>query len=395
MKKIPITKPSFNEEDFCLIQEPLKSGWVVQGPFVEKFENLFCEFTGAKYAIATTSCTTALHLSLIVAGIQTGDAVIVPAFTWVASANVVEQLHATPIFCDIDPKTYNIDPNQIEELLKKDKKRRIKAIMPVHLFGLCAPMQEILFLAKKYHLKVIEDAACGLGSFINKKHAGTFGELGCFSFHPRKIITTGEGGMIVTNSKALASRCRRLRDHGADITDLKRHNRLSSFLMPQFSELGYNYRLTDFQAALGVAQMKKLAPFLKKRKAIAEKYNNELPTKQLQLPVCPSGFTHSYQSYVLSIKAAKNQPQSLGNITKLGRLRNQIVTSLANQGISTRPGTLALHTLNYYKKKYQFKPESYIHTLAASLLSFSLPLYHELGEREQNKIIKALISQLA
>ena len=208
--QVPIARTGLTESEIHSVLEPLTSGWLVQGPKVREFEEAWSTFTGAKHSIAVTSCTTALHLSLAGLGFGPGDEAIVPAFTWISTANVVEHLGGRVIFADIDLSTFNINPDVIEGLITP----RTKAILPVHLFGLSADMQSIADIAQRHGLWVIEDAACGFGASFGGKHVGTFGNTGCFSFHPRKAITTGEGGMITTNDTALAERLRRLRDHG-------------------------------------------------------------------------------------------------------------------------------------------------------------------------------------
>jgi perosamine synthetase len=250
---IPITKAIFDETDLAIIQEPLKSGWVVQGKFVKQFEEMFCELSKAKSAIATTSCTTALHIAMAALDLQPDDEVLVPAFTWISTANCVEYFKAKPIFVDIDLATFNIDVTKIEEKITS----KTKGIIPVHLFGLVADMTPIIEIAKKYNLFVVEDAACGFDSWYQGKHAGTFGDFGCFSFHPRKAITTGEGGMITTNDEAKGKLCQTLRDHGASRSDFQRHSQKYSFLLAEYHHLGFNFRMTDIQGALGVTQMQK------------------------------------------------------------------------------------------------------------------------------------------
>ena len=245
--KVPIARTHLTEKDFNIIRKPLESGWVVQGPYVDEFENKWNEYTGSKHSIAVTSCTTALHLSLAALGLKPNDEVIVPAFTWISTANVVEHLNAKVVFCDIDLKTFNIDVNQIEEKISP----KTKAIIPVHLFGLSVHMGPILDIAQKYNLWVVEDAACGFGARYNGKHVGTFGDTGCFSFHPRKAITTGEGGMITTNDDELAEKMRSIRDHGAAMSDFQRHHGAKPYLLAEHPYAGYNYRMTDIQASLG------------------------------------------------------------------------------------------------------------------------------------------------
>src|SRR5215207_5340771 len=194
-RSIPITRPVFGPEEMAAVQKPLESGWVVQGPYVRQFEEQFSAFTGAQYSVATSSCTTALHIAVAALDLKPGDEVIVPAFTWVATANVVEYMGARPVFCDIDLRTFNIDVAQISGLITE----RTVGIIPAHLFGLCADIAPIMELARRHHLWVVEDAACAFGAWYHGIHAGLFGDLGCFSFHPRKSITTGEGGMITTS----------------------------------------------------------------------------------------------------------------------------------------------------------------------------------------------------
>jgi len=230
MYNIPISKPFFDEVEKKKILQPLETGWVVQGSNVAKFQEKFSKFTGAKYSHATTNCTTALHLGLEAMGITRGDKVIVPSFTYVASANAIEYTSAEVVFCDIDLKTFNIDETKLEELIKNDSS--IKAIMPVNLFGLCSNMPYIMKLAKKYNLKVIEDSACGFDGWIENKHSGTFGDCGCFSFHPRKSICTGEGGMIITDNEMISNKVSQLKDHGACKSDLQRHKEKGGSLLP-------------------------------------------------------------------------------------------------------------------------------------------------------------------
>lgn len=220
---------------------------VVQGPKVKEFEDKWSAFTGASHSIAVTSCTSGLHLSFAASGFGPGDEAIVPAFKWISTANVVEHLGGKVVFCDIDLETFNIDTAQVESKITD----RTKAIIPVHLFGLSADMSPILDLAEKYNLFVLEDAACGFGSKYHGSHVGTLGNAGCFSFHPRKAATTGEGGMINTNDDFLAQKIRRLRDHGAALSDLQRHLGPRPYLLADHSDAGFNQRMTGIQASLG------------------------------------------------------------------------------------------------------------------------------------------------
>lgn len=390
MRKLPITKPYFDDCEKMSILKPLESGWVVQGPFVSEFEKLFAEFTGAKYAIATTSCTTALHLSLVALGIGRGDKVVVPSFTFVASANAVEYTGAEVVLCDIDLRTFNIDAGMLESLLKQD--RRIKAIMPVNLFGLCADLPKITEIAQKFGVKVIEDSACGFGSYVHGKHSGTFGDAGCFSFHPRKVITTGEGGMIITNDKTLAEKLRMLRDHGASKSDFERHVKFGGSLLPEYNDLGYNYRMTDIQGAIGVCQMKKAKILLEKRKNLANLYTEMLSGCEFLIPPSvPEGYTHAYQSYVCLFTDGEDINElNYEKINRINLRRNQLMRELEYMGISTRQGTHAVHTLGYYKRKYGFKDWDYISSYAADRLSIALPLYFEMEREDVEYVVSSI-----
>jgi perosamine synthetase len=384
--KIPITKPFFDQAERLAVIEPLESGWVAQGPKVKAFEDEVRAFSGAAHACATTSCTTAIHLALVAAGVGPGDEVILPAFTFVASANAVEYTGAKPVFVDIDLETFNVATSSVEAAITA----RTKAIMPVHLFGLCCEMKPILELAAKHSLRVIEDAACAIGGFYWGKHAGTMGDAGCLSFHPRKSITTGEGGMVLTNDREFAHRVEILRDHGAETSDLVRHEG-NELLLPEYNNLGYNYRMTDFQAALGVTQMRKLSFILERKRKLAARYCDALADlKWLQPPVAPNGYEHSYQSFVCLF-----QPESLNEInperlSRLHRMRNVLMSRLNDQGISTRPGTHAVHGLGYYRTKYTLEPWDYRQSWIAEHLTLALPLYPQMTDQEQAFVCDAL-----
>ena len=252
------------------------------GSIHKEFEDKWSDFINVKHSIAVTSCTTALHLSLAALGLNRDDEVIVPAFTWISSANVVEHLNATVVFCDINLRTFNIDVNQIESKIT----HKTKAIIPVHLFGLSADMDPILNIAKKHNLWAIEDAACGFGAKYKDSFVGTFGDTGCFSFHPRKAITTGEGGMITTNNDTLAEKLRSMRDHGAAMSDFQRHHGSRPYLLAEHPYAGYNYRMTDIQASIGVTQMERANNIINERQQLAAKYSAALKKLDFfQLPM--------------------------------------------------------------------------------------------------------------
>lgn len=384
--KIPISKVEFTEKDLTDAIKPLTTGWVVQGPFVKEFENKWSQFTGAKNSIAVSNCTTALHMSLAACGIKTGDEVIVPAFTWISTANVVEYLGAKPIFCDIDLPTYNIDPKKIELLITP----RTKAIIPVHLFGLAAEMNEINQISKKHNLLVIEDAACGFASRYNGKHVGNLGNIGCFSFHPRKAITTGEGGMITTQDDELAVMLRSLRDHGASISDHHRHTGPRPYLLPEFPYLGYNYRMTDLQGALGASQMDRAEEIFNLRQNVAKSYDQQLADINfLWRPKFRESIVHGLQAYVLLFGGPDIK---VSQVPELNKQRNKFMDYLQNAGVSTRPGTHAVHMLEYYRNKYQFRSEDFPNSYIADQCSIALPIYPSMTPDEVQHVIETIKS---
>jgi len=383
--KIPISRTDLSETEINSVLEPLGTGWLVQGPKVREFEEKWSAFTEARNSIAVTSCTSALHLSLAALGFGSGDEAIVPAFTWISTANVIEHLGGKVVFCDIDLKSFNLDLDQIESKISPNT----KAILPVHLFGLPVNMEPVLALAKKHDLWVVEDAACGFGSRFKEKHVGTFGHTGCFSFHPRKAITTGEGGMITTDDDLLAEKLRRLRDHGAAMTDLQRHLGPRPYLLADHPEAGYNHRMTDLQGALGAAQMYRAGDIVAKRQSLARKYDQAFESLGwLRTPLVHHDQEHGYQSYPCLFMPLEIER---GNITETNHLRNQWMDHLQKNGISTRPATHAIHLLNFYQEKYQLKPEDFPNAYAADQCSISLPLFHGLTEEEQLYVIDKVL----
>ena len=386
--KIPIARTKLTQKEFNIIRKPLESGWIVQGKYVEEFENKFSDFIGIKHSIAVTSCTTALHLSLSALGFEPDDEVIIPAFTWISTANVVEHLGGKIIFCDINSKTFNINADKIESLITP----KTKAIIPVHLFGLAAEIDKIMAIAKKYNLWVIEDAACGFGSRYKNEHVGSFGNTGCFSFHPRKVITTGEGGMITTNDDDLAEKLRSMRDHGAIISDYQRHHGSKPYLLPDFPYAGYNYRMTDIQASIGSTQMDRASAILSERRILAEKYNESLAKLDFfQIPFECSDYQHGYQSYpcIFDIHSVSND-----TITNVNKKRNNFMESLQSKGISTRPATHAVHMLTYYREKYQIDCKDFSNSLLANETSISFPFFNGMKPEEYSYIINNIIENL-
>lgn len=375
-RNIPISLPVTGEEEWHATREPLVNGWLTSGPKVREFEELFAKRHNVKHALAVTSATTALHLALVALDVKAGDEVIVPAFTWVSTANVVLYCGATVVFADVDPHTFNIDP--------ADLKRRItpktKAIIPVHLFGLCANMDEIKAIAG--NIPLVEDGACAAGAAYKGTPAGALGTIGCFSFHPRKSVTTGEGGMITTNDDHLAEVIGMLRNHGASISEEQRHHGPRPYILPDFNMLGYNYRMTDLQGAVGVVQIKKLDQFIDEREKWAAYYTKELASiPWLRTPKYGADYKHGWQSFVTFVDEAK-APMS----------RNDIMEKLQEQGISTRPGTHAVHMLNYYKEKYGLKATDYPGAQAANDYSMAIPLHNRMVEADFAYVVQILKS---
>jgi len=382
---IPITKPYITDREYELVREALSSGWLVQGPKVKEFERQVASFAGAGHAVAVNSCTSGQMLMSHILGLGEGDEVLVPAFTWISTANAVEYMGARPVFCDISLDTFNVEPAQLEAKINSST----RALYPVSLFGLAADMPGIMALAQRRRLPVVEDVACGLGSFVEARHCGTFGLAGILSFHPRKSITTGEGGVIITNDEQVARQARSLREHGAVSSDYNRHRGSSSFRMSEYPELGFNMRMTDLQAALGIAQCEKLEEILQIKNQLAEEYRHNLgDLSWLKLPQAPPGYTHSYQTYCTLFKPEEAfDALKKGDVRKLDALhqqRNTVMEALAQKGIMTRPGTHALHIQQLYQIKYGYHKMDFPHAYAADRLSLALPFYPTITREEKD-----------
>ena len=374
-RNIAISLPVTGEEEWQAMREPIMSGWVTQGPKVAEFEKAFAKRHQVKHALAVTSCTTGLHLALAGLDIGEGDEVIVPAFTWVATANVVLYCGATPILVDVDPKTYNIDISQIAEKVTE----RTKAIIIVHLFGLCIDMDALRDVLPN-SVKIIEDAACASGSDWKGQPAGSLGDVAAFSFHPRKSITTGEGGMVTTDNTALFERMNQMRNHGATLSEEQRHHGPRPYLLPDFDLLGFNYRMTDMQGAMGLVQLSKLDQFIDERAEWAAYYYENLKNIQwLTLPQAHPNSRHGWQAYVTHIDPDK-APLS----------RNEIMQRLQDQGIATRPGTHAVHMLHYYADRYGFQAEDFPGAQFCNDNSMAIPLHNRMNKDDFDYIVSAL-----
>jgi len=369
---IPITKPYLGEEEAQAAAEAIRTGWIAQGPLVARFEEAIAARLGVAHVVATSNCTTSLHLALLCSGIGPGDEVICPSFSFIATANAALYIGARPVFVDIDPRTYNIDPAAIEPAITP----RTKAIVPVDQIGLAADLDPVLEIAERYHLRVIEDAAPALGATYRGRPVGAISPVTCFSFHPRKSITTGEGGAIATNDAELAARARVLRSHGASVSDLARHS-ATSVIIEAYEELGYNYRMTDIQAAMGIEQLKKLDAILTRRRELAERYNAQLAEiPGVTPPYSPEDAPHTYQSYCVRLDPATTPP------------RETIMERMLADGVATRRGVMAIHEEPYYVER--FGRVSLPVTEAATRQTLLLPLYMTMTDAEQDRVIASL-----
>ena len=363
-RKIPLALPSLGAAEWEALREPIMSGWVTQGPKVAEFERRFAALHSVEHALAVTSCTAGLHLILMALGCGPGDEVIVPSFTWVATANAVLYCGATPILVDVDPLTYNIDVAAALAAVTP----RTQCVIAVHLFGLCAEVAE-LRRALPSHVKLIEDAACAAGAWSAEGPAGSLGDAAAFSFHPRKSITTGEGGMVTTSDPELAEGIARLRNHGASSSEEQRRLGAQPHLMPDFDHLGYNYRMTDLQGALGCVQLEKLEVFIEERALAARHYKDALHDLDcLTLPSEPEEGRHSWQSFVVSLDPARSP---------IGR--DLLMMRLQEVGIATRPGTHAVHMLGHYQDRFGHKASDLPSAQDSYERSFALPLHNRMS----------------
>lgn len=356
---IPIAKPFLTEAEAQSAYETILSGWVMQGPKVAEFEEKFKQYTGAHYAVAVSNGTTALHLAVIAAGVREGDEVICPSYSFIATANCIKYVDAVPVFADIDPGTFNINPAKLGELITE----KTKAIIIAHQFGLPCDIDALNKIANENNLKLIEDAACAAGSSYKGRKIGSDSELCCFSFHPRKVISTGEGGMVVTNNENFYKRIKHLRQH--------------SLVKEDHPELGYNYRMTDIQASIGIKQLEKLDWIVSERRKIAKKYVEELKDiDYIILPAEPEGCLTNYQSFNILLK--ENAPIS----------RDELIRRLERDGISSRPGIANAHLQSLYRNENAnlHLPESE----RASEYSIMIPLFVPMKEEDILHIIFTL-----
>lgn len=367
MKTIPLMVPAILEEDIQEVIAVLRSGYLVQGPRVLSLENTLSKALGVKHAIATSSGTSTLHLALIALGIGSGDEVIIPALSYVATANVVELVGATPVFVDIKLDTFNIDASKIASKITS----RTKAIMPVHEFGLAADMTYIMQLAEKHGLFVIEDAACALGAKENEKPVGSFGDFGSFSFHPRKAITGGEGGILTTNSAQLDEKIKILRNHGISY---------ESGAM-DFVEAGFNYRMTDMQAALIESQFHRMSSQIIYKNELAGYYEQYLSDVDLILPKVPENKNHTWQTYHIVV------PEEID--------RDKLINALKEEGIGSNYGAQCIPSMKFYQDKYQLDSSvAFPNAWKAYKQGLALPIYEKLSRADISYVTTQLKRKL-
>jgi dTDP-4-amino-4,6-dideoxygalactose transaminase len=364
---IPVMRPWLGREEAEAAAAAVASGWVAQGPRVAEFETAFAAAVQVEHAVAVSSCTAALHLALVVAGIGPGDDVVVPSLSFIATTNAVRYVGATPVFADVDPITQNLTPESVEPVLTK----RTRALILVDQAGIPADLDAMRSLADPRRITVIEDAACAAGTTYRGRPAGSGADLATFSFHPRKLLTTGEGGMITTSDERLAAQLRRLREHGMDISAAQRH-RSRQPVIEQYVDVGFNYRMTDVQAAIGLVQLGKLDRMVARRRELAGRYQRLLADiPDLKTATDPHYGTANYQSFWIAIPAG------------FPVTRDDVLRALADAGISARRGIMAAHLEPAYAG-HPHVPLPVTERLTAH--SLILPLFHDMTEYEQDAV---------
>ncbi len=372
---IPVMRPWIGAEEAAAAAAAVSSGWVAQGPRVTEFEEAFAAAIGTGHAVAVSSCTAALHLALIVSGIGPGDEVVVPSLSFIATANAVRYVGATPVFADVDPDTQNLSPQTVRPHLSE----RTRGMILVDQAGVPADLDSIRALCDPLRITVIEDAACAAGSVYRSRPAGAGAALAAYSFHPRKLITTGEGGMVTTSDAEMAARLRRLREHGMDVSAADRHHSKQP-VIEHYTEVGFNFRMTDVQAAIGLVQLGKLGQMVARRRELAERYQRHLSALAgLRTIADPAYGATNYQSFWIMLP--DESPLS----------RDEMLRRLALAGVSARRGIMAAHL----EPAYLGHPHGMLPvTERLTARSVILPLFHEMTQAQQDVVISAVSAEL-
>jgi len=372
---IRLAVPSIEEDDLQAVRDALASGYLIQGRRVAAFEKNAAEYLGVEACVAVSNCTAALHLALLALDVKPGDLVVVTAYSWISTANVIELCGARPVFVDIEPDSFNISPERLKETLKglmssASTSGRVKAVLPVHVFGQMADLPRILEAAGACSVPVVEDAACSLGASLQGRQSGSWGVMGCFSFHPRKAVTTGEGGLVATGDARIAAKLRALRNHGLD-PDAQSPD----FIMP-----GFNYRMTEFQAALGQTQMAKLGRLIAARRRLAAEYDRLFAGTPMKCPAVKMGIeSHVYQSYVALLPDSAAQA------------RDAVIRRLRESGVETAIGTWHMPMTRYFRNRYGYREGDFPVADNVFQRSLALPMFEKMTRDEQKEVAEKVL----
>jgi dTDP-4-amino-4,6-dideoxygalactose transaminase len=386
MRQIPFHRPSIGPAEEHEVLDSLRSGWITTGPKAKRFEKEFAAYVGARHALAVSHCTGALHLALFALGVGPGDEVITTPFTFTATAEVIGYLGARPVFVDIDPGTFNLNPARVEEALESGQHGRVRAILPVHFAGHACDMDRLLAIARSHHLKIVEDAAHAVGSARHLEgrgmtRVGTIGDLSCFSFYATKNITSAEGGMVTTEDDALAERIAVASLHGMNRDAWKRYDRNGSWFY-EIHDTGFKYNLSDVHAAIGVAQLARADEFMRRRTAIARAYSEALRAEPaFQVPYEEPGIEHAWHLYVLRL-----HPEQL----RIGRA--QFVELLRERGVGTSVHCIPLNTMHFYQERYGYHTGDF--PIAEDVYSrcLSLPIYPAMSDEDVAYVIETVLA---